>query len=155
MPSLSERKEDIPLLINHYLNAISDRTGQPPKRIAKAALSILLQYSWPGNVRQLTNVVEQVVALSTSPVVSMSLVEDAIRHNGNSILPLTEAKRQFEKDYVEQLLRTTNGNMTLAAKLAQRNRSDFYKILKRHGLEPEQFKSTKNDDGNQMDEGMS
>ena len=85
----------------------------------------------------------------------MSLVEDAIRHNGNSILPLTEAKRQFEKDYVEQLLRTTNGNMTLAAKLAQRNRSDFYKILKRHGLEPEQFKSTKNDDGNQMDEGMS
>ncbi|MCG8316309.1 MAG: sigma 54-interacting transcriptional regulator [Pseudomonadales bacterium] len=155
LPSLSERKEDIPLLINHYLNAISDRTGQPPKRIAKDALSILLQYSWPGNVRQLTNVVEQVVALSTSPVVSMSLVEDAIRHNGNSILPLTEAKRQFEKDYVEQLLRTTNGNMTLAAKLAQRNRSDFYKILKRHGLEPEQFKSTKNDDGNQMDEGMS
>lgn len=140
LPSLSERKEDIPLLINHFLQATAERTQQPVKRLAKDALSLLLQYSWPGNVRQLTNVVEQVVALSTSPVVSLQLVEDAVRHQGETILPLTEAKRQFEKEYVEQLLRTTSGNMTLAAKLAQRNRSDFYKILKRHGVDPDRFK---------------
>ncbi|MDX1695551.1 MAG: sigma 54-interacting transcriptional regulator [Ketobacteraceae bacterium] len=140
LPSLSERKEDIPLLINHYLNAIAGRTGQPVKRFAKDALSLMIQYNWPGNVRQLTNVIEQVVALSTSRVVSLQLVEDAVRHQGNTILPLTEAKRQFEKEYVEQLLRTTSGNMTLAAKLAQRNRSDFYKILKRHGIDPDLFK---------------
>ncbi|MCG8672808.1 MAG: sigma 54-interacting transcriptional regulator [Pseudomonadales bacterium] len=140
LPSLSERQEDIPLLINHYLKAIAERTRQPEKRLSKDALSVMLQYAWPGNVRQLTNVVEQVVALSTSPVVSAQLVEEAVRHQGDSILPLTEAKRRFEKDYVEQLLRTTNGNISLAAKLAQRNRSDFYKIVKRHHLDPDTFK---------------
>ncbi|PIE42168.1 MAG: two-component system response regulator GlrR [Gammaproteobacteria bacterium] len=140
LPGLSERQEDIPLLINHYLKVIAERTGQPEKRLAKDALAVMLQYSWPGNVRQLTNVIEQVVALSTSPVVSSQLVEDAVRYQGDSILPLTQAKRQFEKEYVEQLLRTTNGNMSLAAKLAQRNRSDFYKILKRHHLDPDTYK---------------
>ncbi len=143
LPSLSERKEDIPLLVNHYLNAIADRSGQPAKRLAKDALSLMIQYNWPGNVRQLTNVIEQVVALSTSRVISLQLVEDAVRHQGSTILPLTEAKRQFEKEYVEQLLRTTSGNMTLAAKLAQRNRSDFYKILKRHGIDPDRYKNDK------------
>lgn len=146
LPSLSERKEDIPLLVNHYLTAIAERTGQPVKRFSKDALALMLQYNWPGNVRQLTNVVEQVVALSTSKVVSLQLVEDAVRHQGDTILPLTEAKRQFEKDYVEQLLRTTSGNMTLAAKLAQRNRSDFYKIMKRHGIDPELYKDDKSTD---------
>lgn len=140
LPSLSARKEDIPLLVSHYLNAIAERTGQPVKRFAKDALSLMIQYSWPGNVRQLANVIEQVVALSTARIISLQLVEEAVRHQGNTVLPLTEAKRQFEKDYVEQLLRTTSGNMTLAAQLAQRNRSDFYKILKRHGIDPDRYK---------------
>ena len=139
LPSLSERRDDIPLLANHFLDVVATRYRKEVNAFSPEAMDLLVRASWPGNVRQLLNVVEQAVALSTSPVVPGSLVQKAIREL-EEIVPFDEARRRFEADYLTQLLKMTGGNVAQAAKLAQRNRTDFYKLLQRHSLEPGLFK---------------
>lgn len=102
---------------------------------------MLIAAPWPGNVRQLLNVVEQSVALSTTEVVPASLVRQAIDHAESSLTPLDEARRAFERDYLVQLLKLTAGNVSQAAKMAGRNRTEFYRLLERHSLESGRFKS--------------
>ena len=99
-------------------------------------MKILVEAPWPGNVRQLYNVVENALALSTSSLISADLLHDAIKEHQIKILPLSEAKRQFEQQYLIQLLQTTQGNVSQAARLAQRNRTDFYKLLNRNHIIP-------------------
>jgi two-component system response regulator GlrR len=94
-------------------------------------------------VRQLLNVVEQCVALSTSPVVPATLVQQALRDEATLLPSLDEARRAFEYDYLVRLLKATGGNVTQAARMAQRNRTEFYKLLQRHNLVPALFKSEK------------
>ena len=103
-------------------------------------MELLMAAPWPGNIRQLLNVVEQVSALTTTPVISVALVQRALRGKGREILPLGEAVSQFERDYLVQILQMTRGNVCQAARLAQRNRTDFYKLLHRHQLEPALFR---------------
>ena len=105
------------------------------------AMALLVAADWPGNVRQLRNVVEQAVALATSAVVPASAVQDAIKHQSRQFTSLEEARRRFEHDYLVQLLKITGGNVTQAARLARRNRTEFYKLLQRHKLEPAAFKA--------------
>lgn len=144
LPSLKERREDIPLLAKHFLSNIAQRTQSPPKSLAPQALTALLSFNWPGNIRQLENVIEQVVALSPGQIVPETLVENALPKSGQSkIRSLTDAKKEFERDYVESLLRSTQGSITEAAKLAGRNRSDFYKIVQRHSVDVERFKTAR------------
>jgi two-component system response regulator GlrR len=141
LPSLRERKEDIPLLTQYFLRAIAERTGTAAKSLAPKALSVLLTYHWPGNIRQLENVIEQVVALAPGMVIPETLVENAVPFSAsNKAKNLTDAKKDFERKYVEDLLRSTQGSITEAARLAGRNRSDFYKIVQRHAVDVEQFK---------------
>lgn len=141
VPPLRERKEDIPLMVNNFLETLG-KTHNTSKQLAPQALVLLLSYDWPGNVRQLKNVIEQVFALSTSAMISPLLIENAIPDlNRGDIKPLTEAKQEFERDYVIGLLKATQGNMAQAAILAGRNRSDFYKICKRYDLDSDSFKS--------------
>ncbi len=139
LPSLSERRDDVPLLANHFLHTVATRYRKEVNAFSPEAMDLLVRASWPGNVRQLLNVVEQAVALSTSPVVPGSLVQKAIREL-EDIVPFDEARRRFEAGYLTQLLKMTGGNVAQAAKLAQRNRTDFYKLLQRHSLEPGLFK---------------
>lgn len=137
LPGLRERREDIALLADHFLDEIAARSQQPARRLNPAALAALAAYDWPGNVRQLQNVIEQVVALSPGPVIAEALIRDALPPNGAEPLEsLSEAKRRFERDYVQRLLAASRGNIAEAARLAGRNRSDFYKVLKRHGIDP-------------------
>ena len=142
LPSLAQRCEDIPLLANYFLNTIRDRNKQ--QRIAKSfsrdAMETLMSAPWPGNVRQLLNVVEQVSALTTTPIISALLVKKALRGKTRKILPLIEAQRQFECEYLINILQLTNGNVTRAAHLAHRNRTEFYKLLRRHHLQAETFR---------------
>lgn len=141
LPSLRERKEDIPLLAKHFLRNIAQRNGIPIKTIAPRAMSALLSFYWPGNIRQLENVIEQVVALSPGQIIPETLVENALPQLGQiKIKSLTDAKKEFERLYVEDLLRTAQGSITEAARIAGRNRSDFYKIVQRHGLDVERYK---------------
>lgn len=141
VPPLRERKEDIPLMVNTFLDTLA-KNNNASKQLAPQALVLLLSYDWPGNVRQLKNVIEQVYALSTSAMISPLLIENAIPDlNRSDVKPLTEAKQEFERDYVIGLLKATQGNMAQAAILAGRNRSDFYKICKRYDLDSDSFKS--------------
>jgi two-component system response regulator GlrR len=139
IPALTERRDDIPLLARHFLRKLARRYQKEVNGFAPEAMDLLVRASWPGNVRQLLNVVEQAVALATGPIVPLALVQNAIREL-EDIVPFDEARRRFEADYLVRLLKMTGGNVASAATLAQRNRTDFYKLLQRHALEPALFK---------------
>jgi two-component system, NtrC family, response regulator GlrR len=140
LPPLSARREDIPLLASSFLQQLAQRYKREINGFAPEALQALVAASWPGNVRQLYNAVERCVALCTSPIIPAALVERAIAAPPGDLASFDEARRGFERDYLLQLLRLTDGNVTQAAKLAKRNRSDFYSLLARHEIEPSVFK---------------
>lgn len=140
IPPLSGRREDISLLANNFLHQVSDRYGKKLSGFAPEALQLLIAAPWPGNVRQLQNIVEQTVVLSTTPLIPASLVQKALQDDIGGILPFETARKNFERDYLIKLLKATNGSVTQAAKLAQRNRTEFYKLLQRHQLTPALFK---------------
>ncbi len=140
LPSLAERREDIPLLAAHFLHEVSKKNRKPARSYSPEAMEALISASWPGNVRQLLNVVEQTVVLSTTSVISETLVQTALRQKAVEILSLKDAKIRFELSYLIQLLHATNGNVAQAARLAKRNRTQFYKLLRRHQLDPDVFK---------------
>src|SRR5262249_42442424 len=104
------------------------------------ALELLIMAPWPGNVRQLYNVLEQAVALCNAPLVPAALVQHAIHHPLDEFTSFEQARKQFERDYLTRLLQMTDGNVTQAARLPRRNRTEFYKLLQRHQLEPAAFK---------------
>jgi two-component system response regulator GlrR len=142
LPPLSQRREDIPVLIDHFSQKLAEKHGRKtPLRFAPEAMEILVSAPWPGNVRQLLNVIEQCAVLTSTPLVSRSLVERALRHKSDKLLSLTDARDQFERDYLIRLLNLTEGNIALAARLSNRNRSEFYNLLRRHSLEPSLFRS--------------
>ncbi len=146
LPPLRERLEDIPLLVDHFLTRIASRTGKPSKTLAPDAVGVLLGYDWPGNIRQLENTVERLFALASGPVIAASLVEQSLPvERVKPVIPLAEARREFERSYLVQMLTATNGNMTLAAELAGRNRSDFHKLVKRHGINPDRYRAASGD----------
>ena len=137
LPPLCERREDISLLAQYFSASIAKRMTQKEKRFANDAMHALVRYDWPGNIRQLQNVVEQVVALSASEVISAHLVLNALNSNQASAEPLSlnDAKKEFERDYVINTLKMAGGNVAEGAKLAKRNRSDFYKLIKKHNID--------------------
>lgn len=141
LPPLHERKEDIPLLAEYFIGILSGGDEQQVKKITPEAMQILVDAAWPGNVRQLYNVIENAFALATSSLITEDLLHDAIKRHRRKIPPLSEARRQFEQQYLIQLLQTTNGNVSRAARIANRNRTDFYKLLNRHHIVPSLFKS--------------
>jgi two-component system response regulator GlrR len=139
MPPLARRREDIPLLIAHFLAQIAAETGQrsifPPE-----ALELLATADWPGNVRQLQNLVRQAVAMSQTPIVPVELVQQSLGGAPGRLPSFDEARDEFTRGYLSQILQITGGNVSQAARLAKRNRTDFYKLLGRHQLVPEDFK---------------
>ena len=140
LPSLDARREDIPLLATHFLKLLVSKYRKQVNGFAPDALEALATSAWPGNVRQLYNVVEQVCALATSPLIPLSLVQRALRIRGNEVLSYAEAKLRFERDYIVQLLKLTDGNVSDAARLADRNRTEFYRLLQKHELVPAMFR---------------
>jgi two-component system response regulator GlrR len=141
--SLADRREDIPLLAVHFLQRLAERYRKPPPTLAPDAMALLVAAPWPGNVRQLLNLLEQSVALATTPVIPATLVQAALKEDAAALTPFEEARRTFERDYLVRLLKITGGNVTQAAQLAKRNRTEFYKLLQRHRLEPGMFKEAK------------
>nr|WP_140635450.1 sigma 54-interacting transcriptional regulator [Methylibium rhizosphaerae] len=140
VPPLAARREDIPLLANHFLSRLADKYGKRVNGFASDALKALATASWPGNVRQLHNVVEQVTALATTPLIPLALVQRALRVPTMEVLSYAEARTRFEREYLVGLLKMTDGNVADAARLAERNRTEFYRLLQKHGLTPGQFR---------------
>ena len=140
IPALSQRREDIPLLTNYFLSMFSDKYNKNINGFAPEAMEMLVSASWPGNVRQLMNVIERCVALSTAPLISPVLVYDAMHHEEEHLVSFEDARKSFERDYLVRVLKITGGNVTQAARLAKRNRTEFYKLLQRYQLDPSVFK---------------
>jgi two-component system response regulator GlrR len=140
LPTLNERREDIPLLVAHFLVSIAREAEQERKVYAPEAVEMLVMAEWPGNIRQLYNIVRQNVALSRSPVISAELVQQSLGENAGKLLSFSDARDEFTRNYLSQILQITTGNVSQAARLAKRNRTDFYKLLARHDLNPDQFK---------------
>lgn len=140
IPALAERTEDIPLLANHLLRQAAERHKPFVRAFSTDAMKRLMTASWPGNVRQLVNVIEQCVALTSSPVISDALVEQALEGENTALPTFVEARNHFELNYLRKLLQITKGNVTHAARMAGRNRTEFYKLLSRHELDANDFK---------------
>ncbi|MDX7990691.1 two-component system response regulator GlrR [Xenorhabdus sp. Reich] len=140
IPTLNERGEDIPLLANHLLRESAKRHKPFVRSFSTNAMKCLMAASWPGNVRQLVNVIEQCVALTTAPVISDALVMQALEGENTALPTFVEARGQFELNYLRKLLQMTKGNVTHAARMAGRNRTEFYKLLARHELDANDFK---------------
>ncbi|EEP94686.1 hypothetical protein yaldo0001_25090 [Yersinia aldovae ATCC 35236] len=140
IPALHERSEDIPLLANHLLRESAKRHKPFVRSFSTDAMKRLMTASWPGNVRQLVNVIEQCVALTSAPVISEALVEQALEGENTALPTFVEARNQFELNYLRKLLQITKGNVTQAARMAGRNRTEFYKLLSRHELDANDFK---------------
>ena len=140
LPPLADRREDIPLLAQHFLSQSNKQASLNIQGFSQEAMELLIAASWPGNIRQLQNVVEQSVALSNETIIVANLVKNALRDESSPLPSFQQAKDQFERDYLAQLLKITAGNVSQAAKIAQRNRTEFYKLLNRHHLTAEAFR---------------
>ncbi len=141
IPPLAKRREDIPLLANHFLAVLNKKYHKKINGFAPEAFEILISAPWPGNVRQLQNIMEQVLVLSTTPIITSGLVQRALQDNISSIITFDAARKNFEQQYLINLLKATQGNVTQAARIADRNRTEFYKILDRHQINPALFKT--------------
>ncbi|HEX8605958.1 MAG TPA: sigma 54-interacting transcriptional regulator [Pseudoduganella sp.] len=140
LPALAQRREDISLLATRFLQTLAAKYGKTVHGFAPDALEALTRAAWPGNVRQLYNVVEHVCALATAPLVPLTLVHRALRVPTLEVLSYTEAKQRFERNYLVQLLKLTDGNVSDAARLAERNRTEFYRLLSKYDLTASQFR---------------
>lgn len=139
LPPLSQRREDIPLLASHFLAELAKNSDR--QVFAPEAVELMMAAEWPGNGSQLRSMVHQAAALAAGPVISAEVVQQALGGGGTHLPTFDEARDEFTRTYLAQLLQISRGNVTQAARLAGRNRTDFYKLLGRHGLSPESFKS--------------
>ena len=140
VPPLRERKVDIPLLAEHCLKKITRENKKKIKGFAPSTLKKLMLYSWPGNVRELENTIECAVAMATRNVITEDLILPAQITEEDHLRPLKEAKERFERNYAVQIMEFTGGNISRAAKLAGKYRADFYNLLKKYNLNPEDFR---------------
>lgn len=140
MPPLGRRREDIPLLVSHFLEQATEPGGQR-KIYTPKAIELLATTDWPGNVRQLFELVKRNIALSRGEVMTEELVQQSLGGEPAKIPTYDEARDNFSREYLAQKLRRTAGNVAQAARLAKRSRTDFYNLLARYRLHPEDFKN--------------
>ncbi len=140
LPALRERKEDIPILTEHFLKKFGERMGKQMKGLTPGAMQRLMRHDWPGNIRELENTIEYAVAMSSHDIISEDMILPATTVTEETIKPLKEAREDFEKVYLVKLLELTRGNVSNAANLAGKYRADFYNLLKKYIINPAQFK---------------
>jgi two-component system response regulator GlrR len=141
LPTLEQRREDIPLLVEHFLKKF--KTDGVATGFSPGAMECLVVANWPGNIRQLANVVQHCMVLCRSTLIPRSLVQYALQGRAGRRASFVAARDQFEYEFLSSLLTTTGGNVAQAARLAERNRSEFYKLLKRHALDPAEYRKNK------------
>jgi two-component system response regulator GlrR len=140
IPPLGRRREDIPLLVSHFLEQATEKGGTK-KIYSPDAIELLATTDWPGNVRQLFDLVKQNVALSHGKIMSKEFVERSLGRGVTKVPTYDEARATFARDYLTHNLQATSGNVSQSARLAKRNRTDFYKLLARYRVAPDDFKN--------------
>jgi two-component system, NtrC family, response regulator GlrR len=141
IPPLGRRREDIPLLISHFLEQATEQSGREKIYSAKA-IQLLATTDWPGNVRQLFELVKQNVALSRGAVMTTAFVKQSLGSDVAQLPTYDEARDTFSRDYLTSNLQKTKGNISKSARLAKRNRTDFYRLLARYRILADDFKNT-------------
>ena len=152
MPPLSERLEDIPLLVDHFLTRHNPGAGQPPKRLSPALLGQFVNHPWPGNVRELENIVRRGVVMSGGEEVTpeaigwqASACVANLDTDDLSAVPYREAKEdilsQFNRRYIHEALEKTAGNVTQAARRSQIERQSFQQIMRKYDIRSESFRT--------------
>jgi two-component system response regulator GlrR len=136
--SLSERQEDILPLAAHFLRLYADEEGVKPVGFTSDARNALLTEDWSGNVRELAERIRQAIKLAGSGSISAEAL--LLAADGENIPSFKEAKRAFETRYVVGLLRRCGGNISRAARLAKKDRKDFYDVIRRTGVNPSEFR---------------
>ncbi|MFH2045394.1 MAG: sigma-54 dependent transcriptional regulator [Pseudomonadota bacterium] len=143
LPPLRERKEDIPVLVTHFIKRFSKEMKKDIKEITPSAIQGLLSRDWSGNVRELENTIEYAVAMSTGNTIGEETILQSQKTKDENIKPLKEAKNNFEKEYMSNILSIAEGNISKAAELAGKYRADFYDLLKKHKINSADFKKPK------------
>jgi two-component system response regulator GlrR len=153
LPALRERKEDIFPLANHFLRQLSQRMKRNIRGFAPGALQRLMDYDWPGNIRELENIIECAVAMTRHDVLGAEVIlqaeitgrsetdkaTDSESHQSD-VRSYKDAKRRFEREYLTQLLKLSGGKVSQAARLAKKSRTDIYELLKKHDIRANVFK---------------
>jgi two-component system response regulator GlrR len=143
LPPLRERVEDVPLLANHFLQHFSREMNKSVQAFSPEVMQRLMLYGWPGNVRELANVVERAVALTTHTVITPEYLflggsEAPLQ---TRLMPLDDAREEHDRAYLTQVLMETGGNVSRAAAVAGRYRAEFYKLMRKYGINPADFKA--------------
>ncbi len=136
--SLSERREDILPLAAHFLRLYADEEGIKPVGFTSDARNALLAEDWSGNVRELAERIRQAIRLAGNGAISAEAL--LLAADGENVPSFKEAKRAFERRYVVGLLRRCGGNISRAARLARKDRKDFYDVIRRTGVDPSDFR---------------
>jgi len=140
LPLLKDRKDDIPPLVEHFIKKYSGVMGKKVTSITPAAMQKLMLHDWPGNVRELENTIEYAIAMTGSNTLGDNLILHT-KNEQEELLTLQEARAGFEKKYIENLLEITSGNVSKASELAGKYRADFYNLMKKYNITPQDFKS--------------
>ncbi len=141
LPPLRERKEDILLLAKFFLQKYTKKMQKSIKDFSTPVSQKLILYQWPGNVRELENTIERAVAMSLGDEITEDMIPPSQEIEEKSLQPLKNAKADFEKDYLIQLIELTQGNVSQAAKLAGKYRADLYELFRKHDLDPTESRS--------------
>ncbi|HYM89558.1 MAG TPA: sigma-54 dependent transcriptional regulator [Nitrospiraceae bacterium] len=152
IPPLRDRRDDIPLLAQHFLTSSAKRANKDLRGFTPAALNRLVTHPWPGNVRELENVIEKAAVMTRQDMITPDLLPSMGTSPDAPLKPLTEAKEEFEKTYLKNVLQLTGGNISRAAQFAGRYRADFYKMLKKYGMHPSTLKAKAEGDLEELEE---
>jgi len=146
LPPLRDHIEDVPDLLNYYVNYFIDQEGLNYRRFSMAAQNRLRNYSWPGNIRELKNLVQRLLILGSSEEISQEEIETAISNTPLSrtqdvgdiplSLPLREARERFERTYLLQQFRECDGNVARLAERVGMERTNLYRKLRALGIDP-------------------
>jgi len=141
IPPLRERKEEVPLLLKHFMTRVAERYGRPPLPFSPSLLDSCLNHNWPGNVRELENSVERACALSSGPLIQVTDLPSSLSGNGQhtpvngdgsaKIVPISELEKRTILNTITQL----NGDKLLAARLLGIGKTTLYRKLKEYGAE--------------------
>ncbi len=136
LPPLRDRKDDIPLLLEHFIDLISGEYGIKPKKFEDGAVRLLMEYLWPGNVRELKNTVERLMIMVRDDIIKESDVRKVLtdRTDYTSYTTLKEAREAFERDFILKKLEENNWNITRTAESIGIDRTNFYRKLKYYNI---------------------
>ena len=152
IPPLRDRRDDIPLLAQHFLKISNQRANKDVRGFMPTALHRLMVNPWPGNVRELENAIEKAVVMTRQDMITPDLLPSVGVSPDAPLKPLTEAKEEFERTYLKNVLQLTGGNISRAAQFAGRYRADFYKMLRKYGLHPSTTKGKLEADVEEMED---